>query len=175
MFVFLLICHRFWSCCQSLIDWLNPGSFPVALCLEVHLWGTRFHQDCLSWRQESCCWSGWEHKWHVPLSITSMWLTTWLCRPIRMNQRTSLTAAPSSLLLMETITKLWEPMSRWDEPMSCWPASRRTCTRWVRRVWWRHDGDDNHVVMVKMIFVLQVETYLTVAKCRLSPEANCTL
>lgn len=39
----------------------------------------------------------------------------------------------------------------------------------------RHDGDGVTMAVMKHRLCLQVETYLTVAKCRLSPEANCTL
>lgn len=63
---------------------------------------------------------------------------SWLCRPIRTQLKSSRTALPFSWHLMGTITKVWELRSHWDEPMNCWPALKRTCTRWGRwRWWWR--------------------------------------
>lgn len=119
--VCLLMGHRSWSCCRSPIDWSSPGSFPVALSLEVPLWGTRFHQGCLSLKRESCCWSGWEDKLHKHIApyMVPMQLTTWPYRPIRMKQRIILTATPSSTLLMETIIKVWEATNHWDKLMNC--------------------------------------------------------
>lgn len=149
---------------DSLIDWLAPGVEAAVYLLSIgrvlgvpqsfSVW--RFCSEEPDFTQTVWAEDGHpspdqgentynNHLVHMDLYVwVPMWVTTWSCRPMRTEQRSSLIAPPSSWLLMETTTKVWAPTSLWDEPTNYLPVSKKTCTRWGKRgvmSWWWWSDD----------------------------------
>lgn len=170
--------NRSSSYCPFPIDWSSLGIFPVVLSLVG--WEHSFHQNCLNWRQVSCSSSGWEDRKEGSLRIPEAMVQPYHVKiflTVQASQDGADMFSESTTLQLAPYGNYYQnlggedPLQTTYELLTCFKKDmhkvRTTTFRWWWWWWWWWQYND--------MVLLQVETYLTVAKCRLSPEANCTL
>lgn len=109
---------------------------------------------------------------HVTWITTHLMLQTNLDAPEIFTDTSALQLAPYGNYYQSLGSE--DSLRRTYELLACFKKDMHK-VRKEKKTWWCHDDDATMVVVMEQWLFLQVETYLTVAKCRLSPEANCTL